>query len=165
MNSDWRKNNLATTEEAVENFLIERQLQSVIYLAKIIKHWKMLVGEPLSRKTAPVKLEGKTLVVTTQDAAYSHYLKFSKKNMLNLIASPAICGVGAVDDIQFRVGKVVAPKTASEIEKKREKKVVRIDGKSRDQAQKCSRTIQDEKLRKAFSNLMANMVAKFSHEG
>jgi len=71
----------------------------------IRRYWKVIIGDSLAEKTAPFKLEKKTLFILVKDASYRHHLDYFVEDILDLIASEAILGEGKVLKIQFRVGE------------------------------------------------------------
>lgn len=71
----------------------------------IRRYWKVIIGNSLAEKTAPFKLEKKTLFILVKDASYRHHLDYFVEDILDLIASEAILGEGKVTKIIFRVGE------------------------------------------------------------
>lgn len=156
MNESDNQVNVTKLEDAVEDVLVENNLQAVLYFSKIQKNWSVLVGEPLAVKTSPQKLEKKTLIVAVEDAAYSHHLKYYEQQLLDLIASPEICGEGAVKRVRFRVGEP-SPMASAELEKATAKpefdrsKPVDLSETARD----TSECIEDRKLKNSFARYMS----------
>ena len=83
-------------------------LQEVYYFSVISQHWDIIVGEPLSLKTAPKYLIDRVLAIAVEDAAYAHHLRYYANRILEHIASSAICGKKVAREIKFHVGKVKA---------------------------------------------------------
>jgi Dna[CI] antecedent, DciA len=160
MNEPSEQKSVTKLEKAVEDVLIENNLQAVLYYSKILKNWEILVGKPLAVKTSPEKLVRKTLFVTVEDAAYSHHLKYYEKQLLDLIASPEICGEGAVKKILFRVGQPSDTLSAEEnevlLESQKYQKIVEVS----DDALKTSNQIVDKKLKSSFSRFMSSKQIK-----
>lgn len=96
--------NITKVERVVEKVLVENQHQDLLYFTRIYRYWSVIVGEQLAKKTAPEKLVKGVLTVLVEDSAYSHQLRYFERNMLDLIASPEICGDNVVRKIAFRVG-------------------------------------------------------------
>jgi hypothetical protein len=149
-------------EKAVEEVLVENNLQAVLYFSKIHKHWEIIVGKPLAQKTFPVQLQSKKLVVMVEDAAYSHHLKYFERQILDLIASPEICGEGVVKSVEFRVGKQskhqgLQPKQTEPAEV--EGKITEIKQEALDTAE----SIADRKLKASFVRLMSRRFFKKSN--
>ncbi len=147
----------ATTklEKAVEDVLVENNLQVVLYFSKIQKHWDILVGEPLAAKTSPSRLVRKTLYVRVEDAAYSHHLAYFEKNIIDLIASPEICGEGAVEKICFRVENNQGAKTAESAQHNEPGKRVSGTNEISDKVKKTAEAITDKKLKNVFARFMS----------
>ena len=142
--------------EAVEEVLVENNLQTILYFSKIQKHWDILVGKPLAAKTSPNRLVHKTLYVIVEDAAYSHHLAYFEKNIIDLISSPEICGEGAVDKIRFRVGKRPQMKENKSSQNSDSKiKTVRSKNKIGEKARQAAENINDTKLKNAFARFMS----------
>ncbi len=156
MNESNDQNSITKLEDAVEDVLIENKLQAVLYFSKIQKNWAVLVGEPLAAKTSPVKMTGKTLFVEVEDAAYSHHLRYYEKQMLDLIASPEICGEGVVNRIKFRVGSPASfNKRDPEPENNPSSTTMKPPTKISDAAKKTSAQIEDRKLKNSFARYMS----------
>ena len=155
MSNQFEENDFTKLEDAVEDVLIENNLQAVLYFSKIYKNWEVIVGKPLATKTSPAKLVKKTLIVNVEDAAYSHHLKYYEKNIMELIASPEICGSGVVRKIVFKVGKhsiLAASKKAaqmSESQSKHDKKEIK------EKAKQTAAQISDKQLSSAFGRYMS----------
>jgi hypothetical protein len=98
------ESDFAKIDHIVERVLIEHRLEDLLYFSKIVKYWTVIVGDPLARKSAPAKLKKKALTVLVKDGAYSHHLRFFERNILDLIASPEICGEGVVTKVIFKTG-------------------------------------------------------------
>ncbi len=159
MNESEFEKEFSKLEKAVENVLVENKLEAVLYFTKIYKHWDIIVGESLALKTVPSKLINKTLYVTVEDAAYSHHLTYFEKNILDLIASPEICGDGIVKKIIFRVGS----KSVLKFRKKQGKNPVdapfSVDYQQYEEAQKTSEQITDRKIKSAFARYMSKSIS------
>ncbi len=98
--------NTSSLDEELEKTLKSHDLHEVYYFSKIFQHWDVIVGDPLSLKTAPKLLTKRTLVITVEDATYAHHLGYFTDTIIAHIASPAICGENVVKCIKFRVGVV-----------------------------------------------------------
>ena len=155
MSNPSTKNDFTKLEGSVEEVLKENKLQAVLYFSRIYKHWEVIVGSPLATKTSPAKLVKKTLIVNVEDAAYSHHLKYYEKKILELIASPEICGKGVVYKIVFQVGKksiLAASKTAAQLQ---ETESASAQNQIKRQAQQTADQITDKRLGLAFSRFMS----------
>ncbi len=159
MNDISEDSDFVKLEKTVEDVLNENNLQSVLYFSKIQKHWEIIVGKPLAAKTSPVQLIKKKLIVNVADAAYSHHLKYFERQILDLIASPEICGEGVVKKVSFKVGKT-APKPANKNPQKSQNRSKRISPQIDPKAQKTSENIGDRKLKASFSRLMTKRLSK-----
>ena len=95
-------------DEALRRTLKVFGLWEVYHFSKIFRHWDIIIGEPLSFKTAPKRLVKKILTITVEDATYAHHLRFFVDTIIEHIASPAICGDNVVKRIKFQVGEVKA---------------------------------------------------------
>lgn len=151
-------------ERTVEKVLKDNDLQSVLFFSKIQKHWEIIVGKPLAAKTAPVKLHEKTLIVEVEDAAYSHHLKYYESNIIDLIASPEICGEGIVKKVVYQVGKS-AKKQMEESISKTETESLSIDAAIQQSAEQQGESIQDRKLKNVFVRLMSRRVSLSKDHG
>ncbi|MCP4757610.1 MAG: DUF721 domain-containing protein [Proteobacteria bacterium] len=165
MEDNFPEKQLVKVEKIVEKVLIENRQQDVLYFSKIYKHWEVIVGAPLAQKTAPMKLEKKTLFITVEDAAYSHHLRYFEQNMVDLIASPEICGEGAVKRIVFRVGSTTPLDRKIVSDDPDARKPVRIDPQAQLQSQKVSGQIRDRNLQKLFARFMSKTVSNASSSG
>ncbi len=103
----WQKtNSVSVLDEELERALQGVDLAEVYHFYKICRHWDIIVGKPLSLKTAPKHLIGGTLTITVGDAAYAHHLRYFVDTVIKHAASPVICGENAVRRIRFQVGEV-----------------------------------------------------------
>ena len=99
---------ISILNKILEKTLKAYELQEVYYLSKIFRHWDIVIGDPLSLKTAPKNLKKRTLTIIVEDATYAHHLRFYAERIMSHIASLAICGENAVKRIKFHVGEVKA---------------------------------------------------------
>ncbi|MBU3916562.1 DUF721 domain-containing protein [bacterium] len=162
MTDQFPESKFSKLDKALENVLVENKLQAVLYFRKIYKHWDIIVGESLALKTVPSKLVRNVLYVTVEDAAYSHHLNYFEKNILDLIASPEICGEGSVKKIVFRVGSKSVLKTRKEISKELQEKKPEIDAEVIKQADEVSDKISDQGLRNVFQRYMSKSISRKS---
>lgn len=160
MTTSSEDNHVSKLEEAVEDVLKENNLQSVLYFTKIYKHWDVIVGESLAFKTIPAKLQNKALYVLVEDAAYSHHLKFFERNILDLIASPEICGEGAVKKVIFQVGEKSVIKNRRKTFKQIENSEDKIEETLHEEAVETSEKIGDKSLKKIFTRLMSKNLSR-----
>lgn len=160
MTSSSDSNDVSKLEEAVEGVLKENNLQSVLYFTKIYKHWEIIVGESLAFKTLPAKLKNRTLYVLVEDAAYSHHLKFFERNILDLIASPEICGEGAVRKVVFQVGEKSVIKKKREVFKQETAEETIVEAELHEAAIATSEKIGDTSLKTIFSRLMSRNLSR-----
>ncbi|MBU2514152.1 DUF721 domain-containing protein [bacterium] len=151
-------NQFTKLEKAVENVLVENKLQSVLYFTKIHKYWEVIVGKPLAGKTSPAKLVKKTLIVMVEDAAYSHHLKYFEKNIIDLIASPEICGEGIVRKVVFKVKEksLIKQKQVAQPESK-EQVPIKIKP-IKNEAAQTAEIIKDKRLKASFSRFMSSNI-------
>lgn len=159
MNDISEDSDFVKLEKTVEDVLTENNLQSVLYFSRIQKHWEIIVGKPLAAKTSPVQLLKKKLIVNVADAAYSHHLKYFERQILDLIASPEICGEGVVKKVSFKVGKTTA-KTSKKKLPNQEKGSKRISSQVDPKALETAENIGDRKLKASFSRLMTKRLSK-----
>ena len=147
-------------EKVIEKVLKQNNLQEVLYYTKILKHWEVIVGKPLSKKAVPMKLQKKVLYIGVIDSAYSHHLRFYEPNIIELIASPEICGDGAVKKIVFRIRRKKA-KTENLpmplLEPNNQNTLSEADNM---RAEETSLQIKDQRLKKIFSRYMAKTISK-----
>lgn len=160
MSDAYPEHRFFKVEKIIEKVLKQNNLQEVLYFTKIFKYWDVIVGKPLSKKAYPLKLKNRTLFVGVEDSAYSHHLRFYEANIIELIASPEICGDGAVKKIVFRtVPKRVVQSESLEPMGAAEATAVLSDlDKAR--AEETSLKIKDQRLQKTFSRYMAKIISK-----
>ena len=149
-------------EKIVEKVLREQGKQAILHYAKINRHWKVIIGESLAKKTAPLKLIRQTLTILVEDAAYAHHLKYFEKNILDLIASPEICGEGAVTKVLFRVGTKSTVKEREERVEFTQVELAKVAPEILTAAKETANNINDESLSQAFARCMSKIVAKKS---
>ena len=147
-------------EKTIETVLREQGRQAILHYAKINRHWEIIVGSSLAQKTAPLKLVRRTLTILVEDAAYAHHLTYFEKNILELIASPEICGEGAVNKIVFRVGtkpvmkdRVDEPDSDPAVPEKKSPKIL-------SSARITADNINDQSLKKVFARCMSKILRK-----
>jgi len=160
----WKNSSI---ENAIETLLQKNQQQDLLHFTKIRKFWNLIVGEQLFDKIKPQKLLKKTLYIVVEDAAYAHHLKYFEKSILDLIASPEICGESVVTKITFRVGEL--PKISiHELSTKKDESIT-----SEQQSEETSiphevistaKIISNKELRNRFSKLMKRTIAKNKDE-
>ena len=160
MTRQSNNNDPTKLEVAVENVLVENKLESVLYFSKIQKHWEIIVGQSLAKKTSPLKLSNKTLVVMAEDAAYSHHLRYFENNIIELISSPEICGEGIVKKVVFKVGETSILREKSAEKPEENTKVPSLQKELPSEAQKTADLIQDKKLKSSFSRFMSKNISK-----
>ncbi len=159
MNDISEDSDFVKLEKTVEDVLTENNLQSVLYFSKIQKYWEIIVGKPLAAKTSPIQLHKKKLIVHVADAAYSHHLKYFERQILDLIASPEICGEGVVKKVSFRVGKTTiasSPKPPQKSQKGSKRISSQVDPK----AQQTAENISNRKLKASFARIMSKRLSK-----
>ncbi|MBT3225727.1 MAG: DUF721 domain-containing protein [Deltaproteobacteria bacterium] len=147
-------------EKVIEKVLKQNNLQEVLYYTKILKHWELIIGKPLSKKAVPLKLQKKVLFIGVVDSAYSHHLRFYEPNILELIASPEICGDGAVKKIVFRTTRKRTAQnnpSAPHLKTGAQNTLSKADSV---RAEKTSLQIKDQRLKKIFSRYMAKTISK-----
>ena len=149
-------------EKILEKVLRDQGRQAILHYAKINRHWEVIIGSSLAKKTAPLKLVRRTLTILVEDAAYAHHLKYFEKTILDLIASPEICGEGAVTKVIFRVGtKSIMEEHTEQVESNQsqiKKEVPKILAAARETAS----NINDQRLEKAFARCMSKIMTKKS---
>lgn len=155
----WKSDSI---ESALESLLKKNQHQDLLHFTKIRKYWNLIIGEQLFEKIKPQKLVQKTLYILVEDAAYAHHMKYYEKSMLDLIATPEICGESIVSKIIFRVGKLPATldqklpaQTAksSATEKKSTHEVA-----TPQEVTSTAKIIGNPELRERFSKLMKRII-------
>lgn len=149
-------------EQVVEKVLKKRNQQAILYFSKIFRNWDIIVGAPLAQKTAPQKLTARTLYIMVEDAAYAHHLKYFTKNIIELIASPEICGEGVVKKIVFRVGPKSIMRQNTAKKKSTLQKPLPIAYKILPHAQKTAKSINDSKLQRLFASFMSKTISRKS---
>ncbi len=147
-------------EKVIEKVLKQNNLQEVLYYTKILKHWEVIIGKPLSKKAVPMKLQKKVLYIGVIDSAYSHHLRFYEPNIIELIASPEICGDGAVKKIVFRTTrkKVNPENLPTPVLQPDNQNTLSVADNLR--AEETSLQIKDQRLKKIFSRYMAKTISK-----
>ncbi|MGK0290023.1 MAG: hypothetical protein ACI86H_001478 [bacterium] len=156
-----RNQRMSNVGDEVSQVLKNYELDDVLTLAKIQKHWGIIVGEQLATKIRPQKIiNHHALIIRTSDAAYSHHLKYQTANILEYIAS--ICKHRKIKTLKFQVGAfeeelpLIKP-NQSTIEPKKE---IIIPKEIADKSKQCSANIGEKKLNQAFSRFMAKRLAK-----
>jgi len=149
-------------EKILEKVLREQGKQAILHYAKINRHWEVIIGSSLAKKTAPLKLLRRTLTILVEDAAYAHHLKYFEKNILDLIASPEICGEGAVTKVVFRVGTKSFMKEHAEQTNSNQSQIKKEMPKILAIAKETASNINDKSLEKAFARCMSKIVTKKS---
>lgn len=160
MQDDFPGHRFFKVEKVVEKVLKENRLEEVLYFTRILNHWDVIVGNPLSKRAVPLKLVKRVLYVGVVDSAYSHHLRFFEANILELIASPEICGEGAVRKIVFRtVRRKISnrpipehPATPENSRSLSKAEKSRVEG--------TARHIKDTYLKKMFTRYMGKVVSK-----
>lgn len=160
MADNFPKHRFFKVENVIEEVLKQNDLQEVLYYSKILNHWEVIVGKPLSKKAVPLKLAKKILHVGVADSAYSHHLRFYESSILELIASPEICGEGAVRKIVF---KTTRKRTETQPVQKSEaapKKGKTLSEQEKARVDETASRIGDKRLQKVFSRYMGKIVTK-----
>ncbi len=160
MQDDFPDHTFFKVEKVIEKVLKQNNLEEVLYFSRILNHWEVIVGEPLSKKALPLKLVKRSLYVGVVDSAYSHHLRFFESNILELIASPEICGEGAVRKIIFRI---IQKKTVDyqEPEQALPATVQKVLSEpDRERVNETALQIRDNRLQKIFSRYMGKIVSK-----
>ena len=147
-------------DKIVEKVLREQGRQAILHYAKINRHWEVIVGSSLAKKTAPLKLVRKTLTVLVTDGAYAHHLQYYENNILGLIASPEICGEGAVNKVVFRVGTKPIRQEIEEQVAANQSRFQKEIPKLLSVAKETAGNISDQTLQNAFARCMSKIVAK-----
>jgi hypothetical protein len=155
MDDPLKNQGFIKAEKVIENVLIQNNKQRILYFSKIRKYWDVIVGEPLSKKTAPGKLVKKTLHVMVMDSAYSHQLRFFEKRILELIDSPEICGESVVKKIVFKVDPDFLTQDKHPKAKQEERPQPPIPPEIFERSEKAESRIRDTTLRNAFGRFMA----------
>jgi len=147
-------------EKVIEKVLKQNNLSEVLYYTKILKHWEVIIGKPLAKKAVPMKLKKKVLTIGVIDSAYSHHLRFYEPNILELIASPEICGDGAVKKIVFRITRKKANSDNPPMPLLLTGKQNPLNKADSLRAEETSLQIKDQRLKKIFSRYMAKTISK-----
>ncbi len=160
MQDDYPKHSFFKVEKVIEKVLKQNNLQDVLYFSRILKHWDVIVGSPLSKKTSPIKLENRVLFIGVADSAYSHTLHFYVPKIIELIASPEICGEGVVKKITFRT--VSKPKISNSKQEPLPPAVNQhmLSEPDQTRVEETSLRIKDERLQKQFSRYMGKVISK-----
>lgn len=162
MNKTFLANRFVKVEKVVKKVLIDNNCQDVYYFSRIYKHWDVIIGESLSGKTSPQKIEKKVLYIMVEDAAYSHHLKYYEKNIIDLISSPEICGEGVIRKIVFRVSPDSLIDKPRIIKEKKSKVSKNISAEAKELSDKSSQIIKDKRLKRSFARLMSKTLSKDS---
>lgn len=160
MVDDFPDHQFVKVEKVIEKVLKQNNLQELLYFSKILKHWELIVGTPLSKKAIPLKLSRRVLLVGVADPAYSHHLRFFEPNILELIASPEICGEGAVKKVVFKTVQQSAFVSRHSNQDVTEKPLKLISEADKAQIVETARKISDQQLQKVFSRYMGKIVSK-----
>lgn len=158
MLDDFPEHRFVKVEKVVEKVLKENNLQDLLYFSRILNNWEVIVGVPLAKKAIPLKLAKRTLHVGVVDSAYSHHLRFYESNIIELIASPEICGEGAVRKIVFKTTQkqINSPSAAAaDVPPKVENQLSESE---KERVDDTAGQIQDRQLQKIFSRYMGKMV-------
>jgi len=96
--------NSSTREPKKVGGLILETLKKMGYSDRIHRQsavicWSEIVGSEISRETKALRMDGKTLIVKVQKAAWRQQLLFLKNDLLKKIASSL--GERVVEDIRF----------------------------------------------------------------
>ena len=113
--------------------------------AAAIAAWKHAAGEGLRNHAAPLRLEGKTLVVAIADAVWQKQLGAMKGQLLFRVNS--ILGQPLVTQIDFRIDPTMARTLAKP---KTEPKKPILDNEVPLEIWSAANAIQDKRLRQAF---------------
>ena len=160
MPSDFPDHRFFKVEKVIENVLKQNNLQDVLYFSRILNNWKVIIGEPLSKKAFPLKLEKKVLFIGVEDSAYSHHLKYFETNILELIASPEICGDGAVRKVRFRTVEIKNKATSVPVAQPSRKTGQPVNESDRARVDETATQITDRRLQKMFARYMGKIVSK-----
>ncbi|NQU64138.1 MAG: DUF721 domain-containing protein [SAR324 cluster bacterium] len=160
MSESYPKHRFFKAEKIIEKVLKQNNLQEVLYYTKILKHWEVIIGKPLAKKAVPLKLQKQVLFIGVIDSAYSHHLRYYEHNIIELIASPEICGEGAVKKITFRTTRkrtdrdhLSEPPTEIENQKP-------ISEANTTRAKETALKINDKRLKNVFAHYMAKIISK-----
>lgn len=156
----------ADLNTSLEKALKERKMEDLLHFSKIQKYWNVIVQEPLSSRTAPVKLEKQTLLVHVEDSAYTFHLKHYEKQILDYIR--VVIQSRKVSQIRFRVGPVSQRVESPALNHKTEptSSVFTTEVPSETTVQ-CSEKIKNTKTRKRFARWMQkrlNQTKAHDHE-
>ena len=149
-----------SADQVVAKVLVNNDLEDLLHFSKIRGNWAEIVGEPLAKKTRPLKLEKGTLFVLTGDAAYRQHLSYYIQTLLDLIASEAICGPGVVRRIRFEVGEFTPMESPAPKAEPPPKRGLPPKDEAQETAESTAKKIQDPRIKKAFAKLMANKLRR-----
>jgi len=139
---------------ALKTAVKSERLTALQHFSIIRQYWKIIIGAPLENKTAPLKLENKTLFILVKDASYHHHLEYFIQEMLDLMASEAILGEGKVTKIVFRVGEQLK---APEIRNGHKHHLRPLESEEEKKVSEVSKNIKDDELRASFAGWMAKI--------
>jgi len=100
-----RGGNPKEVSRLLENLRLPASVKDHLRHSEVWTRWFEIVGTELSRVTSPLELKSKILFVTVAHQAWAQQLHFLKASLLNKIR--LVCEESQINDIQFRVGKVL----------------------------------------------------------
>ncbi len=134
--------------------------ENLVHYLRINNNWKVIIGDGLFQKTFPKKLTKGKLTILVEDAAYAYHLRYFRKRILDLIASPEICGENIVWDIEFFVGPLPTWKSISTKTPPKTKVPILRKKRTDYRSQKTSSKIKNSNLRNSFSRFMFRVSSK-----
>ena len=112
--------------------------------------WTDLVGEGLAAHTWPSRLKFRKLLIIVENSVWLHQLTYLKSTLLEKIHSEI--GHPLLTDLVFRVGEI--PSATATISEETMNSPL-ISAEAMMAATECSRVIEDQNLRNAFTRLIA----------
>lgn len=139
----------------LENYLREKMCSlgaesyQKFLAAEVIHYWREFVGEKISAKVKPVKLEGGILLVAVESSAYRDQLKFWSEEIIDAINEK--CGEPLVKEIRpaqgFQVVKHVEPPPPEVGKPKLTPETMTLSPEEIRRCEERAQKVSDEKLR------------------
>jgi hypothetical protein len=99
-----RRHDLTSVSDILGGVRLPKSVKDHVKNHEIWSKWFEIVGNELSRVTAPAELKGKTLEVNVAHQAWAQQLHFLKPSILGKIR--ALCPQAVIKDLHFKVGKI-----------------------------------------------------------
>ncbi|MEZ4704697.1 MAG: DUF721 domain-containing protein [Bdellovibrionota bacterium] len=80
-----------------------KRYQEIAAIASLRKKWSVIVGQTLGAKTAPLRLQKKTLTIVVESSTWAHHLSMSRELILENLTKHTNHGI---EKVRFSVGAV-----------------------------------------------------------